>query len=533
MLRQAPGFAAVTILTLAIGIGATTAFFSVINAVLLKPLPYARSEQLVDLSESNPERGVNGAGCSFLDLEEFQRSGVFADIAGIARHKLTLTGSGDPTEVATVTVTPEIFRILDTNPFAGRYLLEEDGKKGAGAVVVVSEGLWRTRYGASPDFVGSSILLDQRPFTVVGIMPASFQIPVFGGHQEIWIPMAQDPVFSVFMLNREIRGFFAVARLKTGESVARAQAEAQSVSEALAKEFPEDAGFSVGLTPLQTAIFGDIKAPLLVLLGAVGLVLLLACVNIANLMLARAASRTRELALRQALGAGRGRIIRQLLTESALVGLIGSAVGLAIAVVSARALAMLLPKDLPAMGVVQVDLRVLAFALLLSLAAVVAFGLIPAILATDSNMQSYLKDSSARTGTGGRSRTGRALATAEIGLATVIVVAAGLLVRSLLTMTAVNPGFNPEHVLKAQVSLPRYQYSTPQQWTAFSNSFLERIQAEPGMQDSAIGIPSPLADPFAALPFSIADHAPLPPGTPSTAHYVAVSPEYFQLMGIP
>ena len=305
------------------------------------------------------------------------------------------------------------------------------------------------------------------------------------------------------------------------------------MSGALAKEFPgDDKGFIAGLTPLQTALFGDVRVPLLILLGAVGLVLLLVCVNIANLMLARSAARTRELALRQALGAGRGRIVRQLLTESAMLGFIGSTIGVAIALFSARALALLLPKDLPATGGAQLDWQVLAFALVLSVAAVVAFGLVPAMLATDSNMQTYLKDISARTGSG-RARIGRLLAAAEIGLATVIVVGAGLLVRSLLTMTAVSPGFIPEHILKAQISLPRYQYSTTQQWVAFSNALLERIQAQPEMQDSAIGIPSPLADPFALLPFSIPDHAPLPPGTPSTAHYVAVSPGYFQVMGIP
>jgi putative ABC transport system permease protein len=317
--------------------------------------------------------------------------------------------------------------------------------------------------------------------------------------------------------------------------LARAQAEAKSVSGALAKQFPvEDKGFIPGLTPLQTALFGDIRTPLLILLSAVGLVLLLVCVNIANLMLARSAARTRELALRQALGAGRGRIVRQLLTESAMLGFIGSTIGVAIAFFSARALALLLPKNLPATGGAQLDWRVLGFFLALSVAAIVAFGLVPAMLATDSNMQSYLKDSSARTGsTGGRTRIGRLLAAAEIGLATVIVVGAGLLVRSLLTMTAVSPGFIPDHILKAQISLPRYQYSTPQQWVAFSNALLERIQAQPGMQDSAIGIPAPLADPFAALPFSIPDHAPPPFGTPSIAHYVAASPGYFKLMGIP
>jgi predicted permease len=535
LLSKSPGFAAVTMLTLALGIGATTALFSVINAVLLRPLPFSHPEQLVEVFENNVQQGASGRLCSYPDLEEFQRSGVFAEIAGVSRHALTLTGSGEPAEVSTVSVTPEIFHLLDVSPLAGRYLFPDDEKKGAAPVVLLSEGLWRTRFGASPDLLGGSIMLDQRPFTVVGVMPASFQVPVFGGQQEIWIPMVQDPLFNGWIPNRQLRGLFVVGRLKADASLWRAQAEANSVAAGLAKEFPaEDGGWRVGLAPLQEALFGDLRVPLLILLGAVGLVLVLTCVNIANMLLARATSRARELALRQALGAARGRIIRQLLTESALLGFLGSILGLALAFFSARALALLLRRDMPALRGVGLDWRVLGFALLLSLAATVAFGLFPALLTTDSNMQSKLKDSSARSGSGvGRARVGRFLAAAEIGLAAVLVIAAGLLARSLLTMTSVNPGFNAANILKAEISLPRYRYSTPQQWRAFSDTCLENIQAQPGMQDSAFAVPVPLADNFVELPFSISDHAPLPPGTPNTAHYVSVSPEYFHVMGIP
>jgi putative ABC transport system permease protein len=535
LLRKSPGFAAVTILTLALGIGATTALFSVINAVLLRPLPYTHPDQLVDVFENNVGRGINAAGCSYPDMRELRDSGVFSDVAAISRHELTLTGAGDATQVRTVDVTPEIFSILNVNPVAGRYLFPEDEIKGASPVVLLSEGLWRARFGGNLNLVGGSIMLDQRAFTVVGIMPAGFQIPVFGANQEIWIPTVQDPLFSGFIPNRELRGFFVIGRLKAGGSLMTAQAEADSVGERLAKEYPaENGGWAVHVAPLQETIFEDVRTPLLVLLGAVGLVLLLACVNIANLLLARATARARELALRQALGAGRGRIVRQLLTESAVLGSLGSIVGVALAFASARALTLLLPRDLPAIRSVQVDGRVLGFALLLTLAAIIAFGLVPALLTTDSNMQSNLKDSSARSGSGrGRSRVGRLLAGAQIGLAAVLVVAAGLLVRSLVTMTSVNPGFNIANILKAEITLPRYQYSTPQQWTAFSNAFMERIQAQPGMQDSALVVPMPLADNFVNLPFSIAGHAPLPPGTPSAAHYASVSPGYLKVMGIP
>jgi len=283
---------------------------------------------------------------------------------------------------------------------------------------------------------------------------------------------------------------------------------------------------------LQGILFGNVRTPLLVLLGAVGLLLVLACVNIANLLLARATARAREMALRQALGAERRRLIRQLLTESALLGFAGSSLGLAVAWLSARTLALLLPRDLPAMRSVHLDWWVLGFAVVLSVGAIITFGLVPAMLTTGSNMQAKLKEGGSRSG-GGRSRLSPFLAAAEIGLATVLVVAAGLLMRSLLRMTSVNPGFNTAHILKAEISLPRYRYPMPGQWVTFSNEFLERIQAQPAMQDSAIAVPLPLADNFVNLPFSIADHAPLPPGTPSTAHYVSVGPGYFQVMGIP
>jgi putative ABC transport system permease protein len=535
LLRKAPAFAAVIILTLALGIGANTAIFSVIYAVLLRPLPYVHPEQLVVVFENNLSKGVKLAGCTYPDLTEMQNSGMFAGVAGIQRHDLTLTGWGDPTVVTIVVVTPEVFPLLGVKPLAGRYLFADDEKQGAAPVVVVSEGLWRTRLGGAQNVIGSSITLDQRPFTVIGIMPAGFSIPVFGDDQEIWIPVIQDPLFSGWITRRGDRWLRVVGRLNADVSLVRGQSEADAISQRLAKAFPvENGGWAVRLTPLHEAIVDDVKRPLLVLLGAVGLVLLLACVNIANLLLARSMARTRELALRQALGANRGRIIRQLLTESAVFGLLGAVFGVVLAYGGVDALALFLPKDLPAMRNLQIDAWVLGFALLLSLAATFTFGLAPALLTTHSNMQSNLKDSAARSGSGGgRLRVRRFLAAAEIGLAAVLVVAAGLLVRSLLTMTSVNPGFNSAHILKAAVSLPRYRYSTPQQWTAFSNTFLERIQARPGLEDSAFAVPVPLVDGAVKLKFSISDHAALPPGTPSAADYVSVSPGYFHVMGIP
>jgi putative ABC transport system permease protein len=535
LLRKAPGFAAVAVLTLALGIGANTAIFSLVYGVLLRPLPYPHPEQLVVAFEDNLQRGVKISGCSYPDLKELQQSGMFSWVAGVNRHDLTLTGSGDPTVVTTVVVTPEIFPLLNVKPVAGRYLIAEDEIKGSAPVVVLSEGLWRTRYGESLDMIGRTITMDQRPFTVVGIMPAGFRVPVFGEHQEVWIPLVQDPLFSAWIPKRDQHWLPVVGRLNAGVSLTRARAEADAVARRMSQEFPaENGGWAVRVQPLQDVVVGNVKAPLLVLLCAVGLVLLLACVNIANLLLARATSRTREMALRQALGAKRSRIIRQLLTESAVLGTLGAILGVALAYVSSAALASLLPRNGLAVANARLDGWVLGFALLLSLAATMAFSLAPAFLATHANVQSNLKDSAAQSGSSGvRLRVRRFLAAAEIGLATVLVVAAGLLVRSLMTMTAVDPGFNVAHVLKADVSLPRYRYAKPQQWSAFCNALLERIQAQPGLKDSAIGVPVPLADSSASFDFSMPDRAPLPPGTPSAADYVSVSPEYFHVMEIP
>jgi putative ABC transport system permease protein len=534
LLRKSPGFAAVTIVTLALGIGANTAIFSVIYAVLLRPLPYPKPGQLVNVFENNLQRGVPIAGFSYPDLTDLQASGIFARVGGVERHNLTLTGSGEPTVVATVVVTREVFSALDVRPLAGRYLLSEDHDKGSAPVVVLSEGLWRARFAANPDILGKPITLDQLPFTVVGIMPAGFRVPLFGDHQEIWIPVVHDPLFSGFMPGRGGHWLRVVGRLRPGVSLARAQSEADSLIRTLAGQFPEDSGWAWRLAPLQSAIVEDIRTPLLVVLAAVGLVLLLACVNIANLLLARATSRTREVALRQALGAPRSRIVRQLLTESTVLGLLGATCGMVLAYLSVHALAMLLPQSLPTMHDVEVDGWMLGFALVLSLAASMAFGLAPALLAAGSNVHASLKEGGRASGSGsGRLRARRFLAAAEIGLATILMVSAGLLVRSLIAMTSVDPGFNTAHILKAQVSLPQYRYTKHEQWAAFVDTLLDRIHTLPGFQDTAAAVPLPVADGFVPLKVSIPDQAPPPPGAPRSADYVSVSPGYFRVLGIP
>jgi predicted permease len=536
MLRKNPGFTAVAVLTLALGIGANTAIFSVVYAVLLKPLPYPQPERLVTIFEAKPQEGIMGNGWSYPNFAELRSDNhIFSEMAGHQQHQLTLTGRGEPTVVNTAVVTPELFSVLGEKPMAGRTFLPEEGKPGSPAVVVLSENLWRSLFGADPSIIGSAITLDKRPCTVVGIMPAGFRFPAISEDEQIWFPLAQDPLFGSWMERRGGHWLRVTARLKPGVSMARAQAELDALGARLAKEFPaENDGWVIRMVPLQEMMVGDVRSALLVLLGSVGLVLLIACANIANLLLARATSRAREIAVRATLGAGRARIVRQLLSETAVLGLLGGAIGVALAYWGVHSLSYLLPTSVPRANEIGVDRFVLGFALLLSAVASVAFGLTPALFAANSSLQASLRDGGGRSGeSAGRRRARNALAAGEIAVAAMLLVAAGLLLRSFAKLTSVRPGFDVQHVVKAEVSLPRFQYATPQQWIAFSDELLARIQAQPGMRDSAMGVPLPITDGFINLAFDIPGTPPPSAGTSRTANFVSVSPDYFRVMGIP
>jgi predicted permease len=536
MLRKNPGFTAVAVLTLALGIGANTAIFSVVYAVLLKPLPYAHSEQLFNVFQRPTQDETAATGWSYANLTDLrEQNHVFSDLAGSQHHELTLTGHGEASVVNASVVTAEFFKVFAEKPLAGRVFFSEDGKYGAPAVTILSENLWRSSFAGDPAIIGESIELDKHPFTVVGVMPSRFRFPLVMESDQLWVPLAQDPFFGSWMARRGGHWLQVTGRLRPGVSIEQARAELNAISARLAKDFPkENDGWIIQMIPLQQMLVFEVKSALFVLLGAVGLVLLIACANIANLLLARATSRTREMALRTTLGAGRNRIVRQLLSETAMLGLLGGVAGAALAYWGVQSLTSLLPAAVPQVNAIRVDRFVLCFALLLSALASFAFGLAPALFAVNSSLQAHLREGGARAGESvGRHRARSVFAAAEIALAMILLVAAGLLMRSFVKLSSVSPGFDVERVVKANISLPRVQYSTPQQWTAFATTLLARVQAQPGLQDSAFAVPTPMADGDVNLGFDIVGSPALSASASRTANYVSVSQDYFHLLGIP
>jgi predicted permease len=536
MLRKNPGFSAIAILTLALGIGANTAIFSVVYAVLLKPLPYTGADQLFTVFQQEIKNPDNKNAFSFPNLRDFrEQTDVFSDLSGIQTHQLTLTGHGDAYNIDTSVVTPDLFTTFRVPPILGRAFVPDDGKPGAAPVVVLSENLWRGSFGSDPNVIGSPITLDKRAFTIIGVMPTTFRFPQVQHSRQIWIPIVNDPLFGNWLERRGGHWLQITGRVKPGVNLAQAQSQFDAISQRLAKQFPEDNdGWTIRMIPLREFLVGEIRSPLLILLGAVGLVLLIACANIANLLLARATSRSREIAVRATLGAGRSRLVRQLLSETIVLSIIGGLAGVALAYYGVHVLTAFLPPGLPQINSIQIDYAVLGFALALSLFASCAVGLAPAFLVAGSDLQSTLREGGGRSGESSASRRARnILASAEIALALVLLVAAGLLLRSFSKLTEVSPGFQVEHMVKAEVSLPRAQYSTPQQWFAFSENLLSRLQSEPGMQNSALALPLPITDGTVNIAFDIENNPVATAASARNADYVAVTPTYFQVMNIP
>jgi putative ABC transport system permease protein len=482
LLSKNPLFTAVALLTLAIGIGANTAVFSVVNAVLLKPLPYPDADRIVRVREQRSSmRGMSGQSIMTSDTLEQWRddTDTLEALAGYRSAAFTLTGRGEPVRVRGAAVSPAMFRLLGATPALGRVFEPDEERLGANQVVLLSHAGWQQRYGGDAGVVGRSVMLDDAPHTVVGVMPPGFYFP--DRDVEVWTPLSVT-VPNLQPSQMVIMAFQGLARVKRGVSVEQAVAEGQTVVQRIQSgrsgPMAQMEAPTLSLVPLQEEMVGESRPALMALLAAVGLVLLVAAANLANLLLARGATREREIALRAALGADRGRLIRQLLTESTLLALAGGAAGLIAAAWLVGVLPSLAPADIPRIDDVALDGRVLGFALALSLATGLLFGLAPAVQSVRVDLVRSLNEGSAQAGGGFRllrgNRTRSALAVSEIALALVLLVGAGLLLRSFVTLIDIDPGYDPSNVLTTTLNLPPTRYDDDNK-RAFLTQLLERV----------------------------------------------------------
>jgi predicted permease len=483
-LRRTPGFTLVAVLTLALGIGANTAIFSVVNAALLRPLPYPDGQRLVRLYPTRDGGRATVSPPDFVDWRE--QAGVFQGMAALnSNADFTLTGADSPERVAGAQVTADFFSVLETPPAIGRGFTPSDEVVGQDRSVILSYALWQQRFGGRPDILGQSIEMDRVRYTVVGVAPRDFEYPQGA---KLWTPLA----FTTEDLTTQRGAHYldVIARLRPGVSLEQAQAAMGAVAQRLAVQYPRtNKEWSATAVPMRDALVGDVRPALLMLLGAVGLVLLIACVNVANLLLARSMTRARELAIRTALGAGRSAIVRGILTESILLAVIGGAAGLVVAAWATSALVALQPDALRGLGPVSIDGTVLAFTLLLVLVTGFMFGLLPALQASRvTDVSGRLKESS-RSATGGREwwRARGALVGVEMALAVMLLAGAGLLIRSFVRLVQTDPGFRTEHVLTFNLSLPDASYPKPEQSDAFFTRLLTDVRALPGVE-AASGI---------------------------------------------
>jgi predicted permease len=530
-LVHSPIFTVVTVLSLALGIGANTAIFSVVNGLLLRPLPYPESEQIVDVWHTPPQQSFPGldrfsvSPANYLDWKA--QSNAFEQMAIYTYTGLSLSTSNDPLPLIGAAVSSDFFSVLRTNAMQGRTFTPDEEQPGRDQVVVISHGLWQRAFGANPNIVGQTLTLNSRSFTVVGIMPAGFQLP---READLWVPLAWD---DKERQTRSIHDYIVIARLKQNVSLPQAQAEMSTISTRLEQQYPEEnSGWGAVVIPLREDLVGDIRTALLVLFSAVGFVLLIACANVANLMLARGANRQKEIAVRIALGAGRARLVRQLLTESVLLAVTGGVLGLLLAVWGSRMLVRL--GSLPNSGDIGIDTWALGFTLLVSFAAGIIIGIVPALQFTKSSLSETLKQGSGRTGGSPmKQHTRKALVVSEVALSLVLLIGAGLMIRSFWKLQNVDPGFDTSNALTMSVALTPIRYSEPHQQLAFLDRAMEQIRAVPGVVSVGTTTTIPLAGGGSTQPFSIEGR---PTGTIAEqpmAQTRYISPDYFKAIGIP
>ena len=536
MLLKAPSFSIVATIALALGIGANTAIFSVVNAVLLRPLPFVNADQLMMIWETNPSRGMKRGSASYPNFADWRaQNTVFERMSSFNNSDYILTGQGDSVRLQGAVVNADIFPLLGVTPLLGRTFRPEEDKPGdSGRVVLLSQGLFRKRFNSNPAVVGQSIVLNGKNHHIVGVMPDAFQFPIQNEPVELWTTVAGDMEGDDPITNERGAHYMnVIARLKPGITEQQAQAELTTIATRLEQQYP-DKNLHRGLRvePALEALVGDIRPALLILLGAVGCVLLIACANVANLLLARAMTRHKEMAIRSALGASRLRVVRQLLTESVLLSLAGGALGLVLAIWWADLLVALGKQDIPRALQVGIDWRVLGFTLLVSVLTGVVFGLVPALHSSKTELTESLKEGGRGSGEGARrNRVRSVLVVGELAVAVVLLVGAGLLIQSLWRLRQVSPGFQPQNVLTFVVGIPDVKYPTQKQ-AQFYNDLTTRIKAWPGVQVASSVIPLPLSGDRFSISFVI-DGRPVAKGDEPSADFFAANFGYFQAMGIP
>jgi putative ABC transport system permease protein len=532
MLLKNPGFTLVAVVALALGVGANSAIFSVVNSLLLRPLPFEQPEGLVQVWETIPQRGRLEVPASFPNFADWRdQSQAFEQTVAYSGWSFNLTGSAEPERIRSAIVSPAFFSTLGIKPILGRTLLPGEDQPGQDLSVVISRRLWQRRFNSDPAVVGQAVELNGKSFTVVGVVAGATDLPGLSDDTELWAPVSQG----FALTERRAHYLNVIARLKPGVPLEQAQAEMNTIAAALSSQYPEaNAGRGLRLVPLQEQVVGDVRPALLVLLAAVVFVLLIASTNVANMLLARAAGRQREIAVRTALGAGRWRLVRQLLTESLLLALAGGTLGLLLALWGVDLLVAFGPSDLPRLKEVAVDGRVLAFTFAVSLLVGLVFGLVPALQSSRPELNETLKEGGrSATGGAGRRRVRSLLVVTEVTLSLVLLVGAGLLLKSFFRLRAVNPGFNPENVLTMQLDLTGPNYQKGSQVISFHGRLLERVKALPGVEAAATTSNVPVARDagFARLAFAVEGQTP-DPADPPVAFYNGVSPDYFRTMQI-
>ncbi|MDQ6861928.1 MAG: ABC transporter permease, partial [Verrucomicrobiota bacterium] len=529
MLVKHKGFTAVAVVALALGIGANTAIFSLVNGVLLRPLPFPEAERIVSFEGRNSSQGISESNISLPDyLEWSKHPDLFASTSAYFTGNANLAADGaEPERVPRAGVTSAFFDVLGVQPARGRAFAPEDDQPNAQNVALISDGLWKRRFGSAPDIVGKQITISARPVTVIGVMAPGFDFPE---QTQIWLTSAIDPAEEP----RDNRSFNAIARLRPGVGLARAQAQMSAIQARLALEFPEtNKGWDTHVLKLHDRLVRDARPALLALLGAVGLVLLIACANVANLLLARAAARQKEIAIRTAMGASRGRVVRQMLTESLLLSAIGGFTGMLLSVWMKDSLLAILPEGAPRIDEVRIDYVVLAFVVGISALTGIVFGLIPALQASKLNVSDSLKEGG-RSGEGHRRTSARSLLLiGEVALSLVLLVGAGLLIKSFMRLQEVKPGFNPHHVLVASIAIPSAKYKDAQR-PEFFRQLTERLTSLPGVQAVGGAINLPLgASGYGIGRAFIPEGRSLNVDESKNASYSTITGDYFRALEIP